>query len=111
MREFPECLNNMPLLPGEDFAVHARLMQWLHRHVARVHVIGEFDDSAMLKAFGQSGAGLFFAPAAIADAICAVRRGAGVHYPRAARAGVCDHDRAPHQPPRHAGDPTGGPRR
>jgi LysR family transcriptional activator of nhaA len=70
--EFPECLNNVPLLlPGEDFAVHARLMQWLHQHVARVHVIGEFDDSAMLKAFGQAGAGVFFAPAAIADAICA----------------------------------------
>jgi LysR family transcriptional activator of nhaA len=69
---FPECLNSTPLLlPGEDFAVYARLMQWLHKHVPRLHVIGEFDDSAMLKAFGQSGAGLFFAPAAIADAITA----------------------------------------
>lgn len=68
---FPECLNNAPLLlPGEDFAVHARLMQWLHTHVPRLHVIGEFDDSAMIKAFGQSGAGLFFAPAAIAQTIC-----------------------------------------
>ncbi|MBY0238769.1 MAG: transcriptional activator NhaR [Burkholderiaceae bacterium] len=69
---FPECLNHVPLLlPGEDFAIHARLMQWLHQHVSRLHVIGEFDDSAMLKAFGQAGAGMFFAPAAIADAICA----------------------------------------
>ncbi|MYM75000.1 transcriptional activator NhaR [Duganella sp. FT134W] len=69
---FPECLNDAPLLlPGEDFATHARLMQWLHGHVSRLHVIGEFDDSAMLKAFGQAGAGLFFAPAAIADAISA----------------------------------------
>lgn len=69
--EFPECLSGVPLLlPGEDYAVHAKLMQWLHKHVARLHVIGEFDDSAMLKAFGQSGAGLFFAPAAIAEAIC-----------------------------------------
>ncbi len=69
---FPENLNNAPLLlPGEDFAVYARLMQWLHKQVPRLRVIGEFDDSAMLKAFGQSGAGLFFAPAAIAEAICA----------------------------------------
>ncbi|MFC0170556.1 transcriptional activator NhaR [Pseudoduganella danionis] len=69
---FPACLSGAPLLlPGEDFAVHARLLQWLHRHVARPHVIGEFDDSAMLKAFGQAGAGLFFAPAAIAATICA----------------------------------------
>jgi hypothetical protein len=29
--------------------------------------VGEFDDSAMLKAFGQGGAGLFVAPTAIAD--------------------------------------------
>jgi len=69
---FPESLNNAPLLlPGEDFAVYARLMQWLHKQVPRLHVIGEFDDSAMLKAFGQAGAGVFFAPAAIAEAICA----------------------------------------
>jgi len=69
---FPENLNNAPLLlPGEDFAVYARLMQWLHKQVPRLRVIGEFDDSAMLKAFGQSGAGVFFAPAAIAEAICA----------------------------------------
>ncbi|NYE61147.1 LysR family transcriptional activator of nhaA [Duganella sp. 1224] len=69
---FPACLNNAPLLlPGEDFAVYARLMQWLHKHVPRLRVLGEFDDSAMLNAFGQSGAGMFFAPAAIADAISA----------------------------------------
>jgi LysR family transcriptional activator of nhaA len=35
-RAFPECLNKQPLLPGEDFAVHARLMQWLHTQVARL---------------------------------------------------------------------------
>lgn len=69
---FPECLNHAPLLlPGEDVAVHPRLMQWLHTHVPRLRVVGDFDDSAMIKAFGQSGAGLFFAPAAIAQAICA----------------------------------------
>lgn len=72
---FPECLNNVPLLlPGEDFAIYARLMQWLHTQVPRLQIVGEFDDSAMLKAFGQSGAGLFFAPAAIADTICAQYR-------------------------------------
>lgn len=69
---FPECLNNAPLLlPGEDVAVHSRLMQWLHTHVPRLRVVGDFDDSAMINAFGQTGAGLFFAPAAIAENICA----------------------------------------
>ena len=67
---FPDCLNHAPLLlPGEDFSIRARLMQWLHAHVASLHVVGEFDDSAMIMAFGQSGAGLFFAPATIADTI------------------------------------------
>ena len=61
--DFPACLNTMPLLlPGEDFAVRAKLMQWLHTQVPRLHVVGEFDDSAMIRAFGESGAGLFFAP-------------------------------------------------
>jgi len=69
---FPACLNQAPLLlPGEDFAVRGKLMQWLHTHAPRLHVVGEFDDSAMIQAFGQSGAGLFFAPAAIAATICA----------------------------------------
>ncbi|KQW91633.1 LysR family transcriptional regulator [Massilia sp. Root418] len=68
---FPACLNHAPLLlPGEDFAVRPRLMQWLQEHVAHPHVVGEFDDSAMIKAFGQSGAGLFFVPAAIAGRVC-----------------------------------------
>ncbi|KQQ32927.1 LysR family transcriptional regulator [Duganella sp. Leaf126] len=68
--DFPGCLNQMPLLlPGEDFAVRAKLMQWLHTHVPRLHVVGEFDDSAMIKAFGASGAGLFFAPLAIAETL------------------------------------------
>jgi LysR family transcriptional activator of nhaA len=69
---FPDCLNRAPLLlPGEDFALHARLMRWLHDNVRRLHVVGEFDDSAMIKAFGQAGTGLFFAQAAIAQHICA----------------------------------------
>ena len=35
--------------------MRAKLMQWLHTHVPRLHVVGEFDDSAMIKAFGESG--------------------------------------------------------
>jgi len=30
------------------------------------HIVGEFDDSAMMNAFGQSGAGVFFVPTVIA---------------------------------------------
>lgn len=64
---FPACLHNAPmLLPGEDFAIHQRLLRWLEHAKVHPHVVGEFDDSAMMKAFGQSGAGVFFAPTVIA---------------------------------------------
>ena len=69
--DFPACLDQAPmLLPGEDFAIHHRLLQWLGEHNLHPRIVGEFDDSAMLKAFGQSGAGLFFAPSVIAQQIC-----------------------------------------
>jgi len=68
---FPACLDDAPVLfPGEDFAVRARLFQWLEHADIHVRVIGEFDDSAMMKAFGQSGAGVFFAPTVIAAQVC-----------------------------------------
>lgn len=64
---FPECLNGAPLLlPGEDFAIHHRLLQWLEKEALHPRIVGEFDDSAMIKAFGQAGAGVFFAPTVIA---------------------------------------------
>jgi LysR family transcriptional activator of nhaA len=67
---FPACLHNAPmLLPGEDFAIHHRLLQWLERSAVHSRVVGEFDDSAMMKAFGQSGAGVFFAPTVIASQV------------------------------------------
>ena len=69
--DFPACLHDAPiLLPGEDFAIHQRLLRWLERSEVHPRVVGEFDDSAMLKAFGQSGAGVFFAPAVIAPQVC-----------------------------------------
>ncbi|MFL6631764.1 MAG: transcriptional activator NhaR [Massilia sp.] len=68
---FPACLDNAPVLfPGEDVAIRGRLLQWLERVDVHVRVIGEFDDSAMMQAFGQSGAGVFFAPTVIAAQVC-----------------------------------------
>ena len=69
--DFPACLHNAPmLLPGEDFAIHQRLLRWFERSEVHPHVVGEFDDSAMMQTFGQLGAGVFFAPAVIAPHIC-----------------------------------------
>ena len=68
---FPACLDGAPLLlPGEDFAIHHKLVQWLANSGVRPRIVGEFDDSAMTKAFGQSGAGAFFAPRVISEQVC-----------------------------------------
>jgi LysR family transcriptional activator of nhaA len=68
---FPQCLDKMPmLLPGEDYASRPRVLKWLEDHGVRPRIVGEFDDSAMMKAFGQAGVGLFFAPAVLAGSIC-----------------------------------------
>lgn len=68
---FPALLDNAPfLLPGEDAAIRPKLIHWLDSNDLRPHIVGEFDDSALMKAFGQAGAGLFVAPSAIVEHVC-----------------------------------------
>ncbi len=68
---FPAMLDNAPfLLPGEDVAIRPKLIQWLEAEGLRLRIVGEFDDSALVKSFGQAGAGLFVAPTAIAEHVC-----------------------------------------
>jgi LysR family transcriptional activator of nhaA len=68
---FPDSLDGAPLLlPSSDVAMRARLMQWLDEHSLRPRIVGEFDDSALMKAFGQAGAGVFVAATAIAADVC-----------------------------------------
>ena len=60
---FPACLDGAPMLiPGEDAALNIRLQRWLDAKKLRPRVVGEFDDSALMKAFGQRGKGVFIGP-------------------------------------------------
>lgn len=69
---FPASLQGAPLLlPGESAAIRSPLERWLEAQNVQPRVVGEFDDGALLKAFGQGGAGLFVAPTAIAEYVCA----------------------------------------
>lgn len=69
--EFPTCLNGAPLLlPGEDAAIRPQIIQWFEANNLRPEILGEFDDSALMKAFGQAGAGLFVAPTTLANHVC-----------------------------------------
>jgi LysR family transcriptional activator of nhaA len=57
---FPASLADMPiLLPTGHSAVRQRLDQWFEREGLRPQVVGEFEDSALLAAFGRSGMGAF----------------------------------------------------
>ena len=65
---FPGLLDDAPfLLPGEDVSVRVSLLQWFESQRVRPRIVGEFDDSALLTAFGRAGAGFFAAPVAIID--------------------------------------------
>ncbi len=67
---FPQSLNGMPfLLPGEATTVRGHLMQWFDEQNVHPRVVGEFEDSALMKAFGQTGAGVFIAPTAISNEV------------------------------------------
>ncbi len=65
-RQFPRSLNGAPmLLPTETTSLRRSFDQWSGAQGIRPFIVGEFEDSALLKVFGQSGAGLFPAPSVI----------------------------------------------
>ena len=64
--DFPQSLQNAPmLLPTQNTAVRRSLEQWFDDQALRPDVVHEFEDSAVMKVFGQAGQGLFVAPTAI----------------------------------------------
>lgn len=69
---FPQCLQDAPVLLPTDTssALRTNLLSWLQRQQIKVRIAGEFDDSALLKAFGSQGHGYFFAPKMVAEEIC-----------------------------------------
>ena len=63
---FPGSLDGAPvLLPAPGTAVRRGLEAWFEAKAVRPDIAGEFDDSALLEAFGARGMGLFAAPAII----------------------------------------------
>lgn len=63
---FPQCLNGMPMLvPGGSSTVRPQFEAWLTRHQLHPRVVGEFDDGALMKAFGRHGDGIFLSPSVV----------------------------------------------
>lgn len=64
--DFPYCLDGAPiLLPASGTQLRAGIDQYLDKLHIHPRLIAEFDDSALMKAFGKEGAGIFIAPAVI----------------------------------------------
>ena len=63
---FPQCLNDAPMLiQGAASSVRQQLEGWLTRHQIHPRVVGEFDDGALMTAFGREGRGVFMSPAVL----------------------------------------------
>lgn len=67
---FPHSLNGEPmLLPGDNTLVRGQLLDWLESQHIYPRIVGEFEDSALMKAFGQNGTGVFISPTPIASEV------------------------------------------
>jgi LysR family transcriptional activator of nhaA len=69
-RNFPGSLRTAPfLLPAMGTALRGFLTNWFDAHEIRPRIVGEFEDSALLKVFGQQGLGVFAAPVVIRNEV------------------------------------------
>lgn len=61
--DFPRCLDRAPmLLPTENTDIRRNLDFWFDAQGIHPAIAGEFQDYALLRAFGQAGAGIFPIP-------------------------------------------------
>jgi LysR family transcriptional activator of nhaA len=59
-KKFPQSLDRAPfLLPTANSMLRRGMDDWFVRHGVTPTIVGEFEDSATMKAFGQAGKGIF----------------------------------------------------
>lgn len=64
--EFPQCLHGAPMLiQGAASSVRQQLDGWLARQQIQPRIVGEFDDGALMTAFGREGRGVFMSPSVL----------------------------------------------
>ena len=70
-RRFPASLSDAPVvLPTPNTALRRDLDAWFEKEDVRPRIVGEFEDTALMKVFGQGVPAVFPAPAAIEQDIC-----------------------------------------
>ncbi|MCE2597029.1 transcriptional activator NhaR [Motilimonas cestriensis] len=69
---FPACLEERKLLmPGRRTSLGRKLITYLDELGVSPQILGEFDDAALMKAFGEYNKGIFVAPSIYSDEITA----------------------------------------
>jgi len=69
-KNFPQSLDEAPiLLPTMDNPIRRALDDWFEQNGLMPNLVAEFEDSALMKAFGEAGNGIFPAPVAISDEV------------------------------------------
>ncbi len=69
-KNFPQSLDDAPiLLPTIDNPIRRALDDWFEQNGLSPNLVAEFEDSALMKAFGEAGNGIFPAPVAISDEV------------------------------------------
>lgn len=72
---FPRSLDGAPmLLPTEATALRRTVDQWLRGEGVAPRLVAEFDDSELMKVFGEDGHGVFPFPAALAGDVTSAGR-------------------------------------
>ncbi|TQV76792.1 transcriptional activator NhaR [Aliikangiella marina] len=68
---FPQSLDSAPvLLPTKQYAIRHKFDRWCEDNNIYPNIKAQFDDNAILKAFGQAGLGVFFMPDVIKEEVC-----------------------------------------
>lgn len=69
-KHFPQSLNEAPiLLPTTENPIRRALDDWFDQQGLSPRLVAEFEDSALMKAYGEAGYGIFPAPIAISDEV------------------------------------------
>lgn len=69
-KNFPESLSGAPMLfPTAPAVMRRALDRWLQETEIFPDIVAEFEDSALLKVFGQAGEGIFPVPSAIENIV------------------------------------------
>jgi LysR family transcriptional activator of nhaA len=64
--QFPRCLDGAPMLmPTSSSSLRRALELWFEKIEVKPCVVAEFEDRALMKAFGEAAAGIFTSPTAV----------------------------------------------